>query len=73
MGRAAEKACFSSPGFSGWMVVTRTSLAMMLLVPSIFAPLMVTPVGSSSQMPATTNSSGCASGPPAQPWGLVIT
>ena len=41
---------FPSPGRSGWMVVTSTSLAMMQLVPSILAPLMVTPLESSSHI-----------------------
>ena len=68
MGKATEKACFSAAGVRGWMVVHRTSLARMLLVPRVLAPLMVTPVESSSQMPATRNSSWS----PVQPWGLVM-
>ena len=56
MGRAQENASFSSPGLSGCRLATKTSLAMIELVPSILAPRMVMPPESSSTMAATRSS-----------------
>jgi len=73
IGSAQQKARSSSPALSGCRLATKTSFAMIELVPSILAPRIVIPDASSSTTRATRSSSWSPQSFERSACGLMIT